>query len=187
MEEINHTYTIQWVGPFNTYNALKDYVKRGRNNEVAHSSLFSFYYFEGNKKWQKEKIFKYFGKHEKDNGIQHRLNKMHEHFRNYHENENLSIWIGALSTPNVQKPEIIDYIESVFINRYKNDLNDNSMKKARPLCDFLNDSIVIVNLWYGIDERPYRGRSIVPFEDVIVYESDIQRLLSGTLHKKIIE
>lgn len=186
MEEINHTYTIQWVGPFNTYNALKDYVKRGRNNEVAHSSLFSFYYFEGNKKWQRGKDFKYFGKHEKADGIQVRLNKSHEHFKKYHENENLQIWIGTLSTPDVQKPDIIDYIETVFINRYKIELNDNIMKKALPLTEALDKSIVIVNLWYDKDERPYRGRSLVPFEDVIVYESDIQRLLSGTLHKKSI-
>jgi hypothetical protein len=61
------------------------------------------------------------------------------------------------------------------------------MKKALPLTEALDKSIVIVNLWYDTDERPYRGRSIVPFDDVIVYESDIQRLLSGTLHKKNIE
>jgi hypothetical protein len=191
MEEINHTYTIQWVGPFSDYEDFKSYCKRGQrkgdNQEVAHSSLFSFYYFEGNKKWQRDRIFRYFGKHTNPDGIQRRLNKQHEHFKKYHENENMQIWIGTLSTPDVQKPEIIDYIETVFINRYKIDLNDNTMKKALPLTDALDKSIVIVNLWYDTDERPYRGRSIVPFEDVIVYESDIQRLLSGTLHKKNIE
>jgi hypothetical protein len=187
MEEINHTYTIQWVGPFYTYDELKEYVERGQNEEVADSCLFSFYYFEGNKKWKREKIFRYFGMHRKADGIEKRLNKSHEHFKKYHENGNLHVWIGSLSSPDVQKPDIIDYIETVFINRYKIELNDNIMKKALPLTEALDKSIVIVNLWYDTDERPYRGRSIVPFEDVIVYESDIQRLLSGTLHKKNIE
>jgi hypothetical protein len=184
MEDIRHIYTIQWVGPFNSYEALKVYIKRGRNNEVAEASLFSFYYFEGNKKWKRENLYRYFGKHSKLDGIQHRLNKCHEHFKNYHENEKLQIWIGTLSNPDVQEPDIIDYIETVFISRYKKELNDNVMKKTLPIYKVLKKSIVILNLWYDTEERPHRGHSLVPFEDVIVYESDLHRLLSGTLQKK---
>ena len=42
MEEIKHTYTIQWVGPL-SYEDYKDYLK---SEETISPGLFSIYYFE---------------------------------------------------------------------------------------------------------------------------------------------
>ena len=51
MEEIKHTYTIQWVGPL-SYEDYKDYLK---SEETISPGLFSIYYFEGMRPDLKEK------------------------------------------------------------------------------------------------------------------------------------
>lgn len=45
MEDIKHTYTIQWVGPL-TYDEYKEYVK---GTDTIASGYFNFYYFEARK------------------------------------------------------------------------------------------------------------------------------------------
>ena len=47
MNDIKRSYVIQWVGPFKSDNDVAKYVKRGDNNEVCHSSCFTFYYLTG--------------------------------------------------------------------------------------------------------------------------------------------
>lgn len=186
MEEILHTYAIQWVGPFSSYAEMKEHykVKRRREGICSDPGLFSFYYFSGNKKWKRGRKFAYFGKHEKIDSIFKRLNPRHEHYSKYHENENLQIWIGTLANPDHQKEDIIDLIETVFINRYKNNLEDNEKKKAKPFIEAVKESVVIVNLWYDTNERPFKRGVVFPFEDVIVYEVGTERILKGKLRKE---
>lgn len=184
MDDIIHTYTIQWKGPFASYEQLKESCKKGRKGTFAHPGLFSFYYFSGNKKWKRGRKFAYFGKHSKFDSITHRLNPKHEHFCQFHENENLEIWIGSFANTEYQTDEIIDFVETIFINSYKDKLNDNDKKTAKPFEDAVRESFVIVNLWYDINEKPYKSRSLVPFDDVITYEVDENRRLYGTLKKK---
>lgn len=183
MEDILRIYTIQWVGPFSNYAEMKEHykVKKQQEGQCSHPGLFSFYYFSGNKKWKRDKKFAYFGKHEKIDSIFKRLNPRHEHYSRYHENENLQIWIGTLANPVHQEEEIIDFIETVFINRYKDDLSDNIKKKAKPFIDAVTESFVIVNLWYDTSERPFKTRTSFPFDDVIVYEVESERILKGKL------
>ena len=75
MEEIKHTYTIQWVGPL-TYDEYKEYVK---GTDTIAPSYFNFYYFEARKdarcRWHR-----YVGIHKQNDGIEKRLNTKHEHF-----------------------------------------------------------------------------------------------------------
>lgn len=190
MESIVHTYTIQWVGPFLSYEELKEHCKngrcknRGKEATCSDPGLFSFYFFSGNKKWKREQKFAYFGMHTGKKSITDRLNKSHEHFKKFHNNKNLQIWIGSFANDVYQEDWIIDFVETIFINRYKIELNDNKNKKAKPFEIAVKQSFVIVNLWYDTNEKPYRGRNLVPFEDVITYEVDTQRLLTGVLHKK---
>ena len=69
MEEIKHTYTIQWVGPL-TYDEYKGYVK---GTDTIAPSYFNFYYFEARKdarcRWHR-----YVGIHKQNDGIEKRLN-----------------------------------------------------------------------------------------------------------------
>ena len=45
MEDIKHTYTIQWVGPL-SYEEYRAYIKR---DDTIMSGYFNFYYFEAQK------------------------------------------------------------------------------------------------------------------------------------------
>lgn len=69
MEDIKHTYTIQWVGPL-TYDEYKEYVK---GTDTIAPSYFNFYYFEARKdarcRWHC-----YVGIHKENDGINYRLN-----------------------------------------------------------------------------------------------------------------
>ena len=170
MDDIIHTYTIQWKGPFASYEQLKESCKKRKKRNICTSILFSFYYFSGNKKWKRGRKFAYFGKHSKFDSITHRLNPKHEHFCQFHENENLEIWIGSFANTEYQTDEIIDFVVTIFINSYKDKLNDNDKKTAKPFEDAVREYFVIVNLWYDINEKPYKSRSLVPFDDVITYE-----------------
>ena len=89
MEEIKHTYTIQWVGPL-SYEDYKDYLK---SEETISPGLFSIYYFEARIDGRYRKR-RYLGIHKKNDGIDKRLNKSHEHLGQFVAAKELSIWIS---------------------------------------------------------------------------------------------
>ena len=101
MEEIKHTYTIQWVGPL-SYEDYKDYLK---SEETISPGLFSIYYFEARIDGRYRKR-RYLGIHKKNDGIDKRLNKSHEHLGQFVAAKELSIWIGSFSHYNNQKEDI---------------------------------------------------------------------------------
>ena len=180
MNDIKKTYTIQWVGPFHSLGEYKVYLQR---EDTCDKSLFSFYYFIGNKKgkgYKKTLLYDYFGIH-KGNDITSRLNKCHEHFKDFHINENLNIWFGSFANIEDQTPSNIKEVETVFISSYKPTENIKEINSA------IDESICIVNLWYKkADEKPWirKPQSAAPrFDDVIIYEVEeaFRRVLSGKL------
>jgi len=113
MEDIEHTYTIQWVGPL-TYKDFREYIKR---DDTIMSGYYNFYYFEA----QQDKRYKwhrYMGIRKKNDGIEKRLNTQHEHFREFKDCNEVRIWIGSLANPKHQKDKNIDLIETLFIRAY---------------------------------------------------------------------
>lgn len=86
MEEIKHTYTIQWVGPL----SYKDYKNYLMSEETINPGLFSIYYFEARIDGRYKKR-RYLGIHKKNDGIYKRLNKSHEHFSQFIDAKELSI------------------------------------------------------------------------------------------------
>ena len=124
MEEIKHTYTIQWVGPL-SYEDYKDYLK---SEETISPGLFSIYYFEARIDGRYRKR-RYLGIHKKNDGIDKRLNKSHEHLGQFVAAKELSIWIGSFSHYNNQKEDNIDIVETLFIQAYKDLLTENEKKK----------------------------------------------------------
>ena len=185
MYDIEQTYTIQWVGPFHSLAERDDYFKKGKRGEMCDPSLFSFYYFRGNKKGRghtSRMFYDYLGIH-KGYNLASRLNKNHEHFCRFHENGNLDIWIGAFANAQDQTPQNIEDVETVFISTYKP--TENSKKKNRKL----QHSICIINLWYKTDDKnPWKRKptSIININDVLVCEVDgqNQRFLSANLKEK---
>ncbi len=178
MEDIKKVFTIQWVGPFNTFSSLFQYLK---NPNTCESSLFNFYYCSGSKKGKGHPIdktdYRYFGLHSSDSPIYARVNPQHEHLRDFREP--FSLWIGSISDPSKQTRQNIDDIETVFISTYKDFLTENDRKKK----SIPKESICIINLWYREDETRWlnKKRELKVFDDILVYESENQSYSTGNL------
>jgi hypothetical protein len=101
------------------------------------------------------------------------MNYSHEHYREFNENENMDIWIGALGDLDQYSPAVVEEIETIFIAMYGNFLTENERKQKKSVESF-KDTVCIINLWYDIEEKPLVSKrdSIKPFHDVIVYERD---------------
>ena len=160
MEEIKHTYTIQWVGPL-SYEDYKDYLK---SEETISPGLFSIYYFEA-----------------RIDGIDKRLNKSHEHLSQFIAAKELSIWIGSFSHYNNQKEDNIDIVETLFIQAYKDLLTENEKKKK----SLPSESVCIINLWFDKKDhlKKYAKKTPEIFSDVLVYYHEDNIFMKGKLSK----
>lgn len=176
MEDIKKQYTIQWVGPFHSLEEARKHRKGAKDELFATPDCFTFYYFRGNKRGRGHKLSKfysYFGIHKSLDGYHKRLNYSHEHYCEFHENENMDIWIGALGDLDQYSPGVVEEIETIFIAMYGNFLTENERKQKKSV-ESLKDTVCIINLWYDIEEKPLVSKrdSIKPFHDVIVCERD---------------
>lgn len=182
MEDIKKVFAIQWVGPFKTLDEMKSYLK---NPATCDESLFCFYYFRGNKKGAGHPSAKYYNYLGITNqrSIADRLCKSHEHYKDFHENDNMRIWIGTFSDVAKQTPENIADVETVLISTYRRSFTENISKKLSPL----RESVCIINLWYKPDETPYKCKKVDVrhFDDVLVYEKDINSFCVGSLKKGV--
>ena len=167
MEEIKHTYTIQWVGPL-SYKDYKDYLK---SEETISPGLFSIYYFEARIDGRYRKR-RYLGIHKKNDGIDKRLNKSHEHFGQFVDAKELHIWIGSFSHYNNQKEDNIDIVETLFIQAYKDLLTENEKKKK----SLPSESVCIINMWFDKKDPEI-------FSDVLVYYHEDNIFMKGKLSK----
>ena len=107
MEDIKKVFTIQWVGPFTNLETMNKYLN---SEDTCDNTLFSFYFFCGNRSGKGHKISKYysyFGRHcpseKQSSSISTRLNKSHEHYKHFIENENMRIWLGSFSNEDYQE------------------------------------------------------------------------------------
>lgn len=177
MEVIKHTYTIQWVGPFPTYEAYKDYLK---SEETTSPDLFSIYYFEARIDGRYRKR-RYLGIHKKNDGIDKRLNKSHEHLSQFVDAKELCIWIGSFSYYNYQKEDNVDIVETLFIQAYKDLLTENEKKKK----SLPPESVCIINMWYDEKDNLMKYVKKTPdiFSDVLLYYHEENIFMKGNLSK----
>lgn len=174
METIKHTYTIQWVGPFDSYEAYRDYLK---NSEIG-SDYFNIYYFQARQD-ARYNWHRYVGIHTVNDGIEKRLNKSHSHLREFLDCKELKIWIGRLADEKQQKPENVDVIETLLIQAYADDMTENTMKtKSLPPC-----SVCVINMWFDLDNKLKKCKVDRPFDDVIMYYNEEQIFKRGNLTK----
>ena len=178
MEQIKHTYTIQWVGPM-SYDELKSYLN---SSETLSPELFNLYYFEARKdkrcNWRT-----YFGIHKQNDGINKRVNTTHEHLGPFikEEAKDIRIWLGSFAREKDQKSLNIDIVETLFIQAYNKKLTENTMKKGSlPM-----SSVCIINTYYDINEITTRRRKDKPsvFDDVLIYLSESNSFMHGNLAK----
>ena len=175
MEEIKHTYTIQWVGPL-SYEEYRAYIKR---DDTIMSGYFNFYYFET----QKDKRYRrhrYMGIRKKNDGIEKRLNTHHEHLKRFMDCKEVWIWIGSLANPNLQKDKNIDLIETLFIRAYRNMLTVNTRKKQMKI----SSSVCVINMWFNQNDEMQTYRVERPcFDDVILYYHEKNLFKHGNLSR----
>lgn len=177
MDIINHTHTIQWVGPL----SYKGYLEYVRDVETTSSGWFNFYCFQ-TRRDARYNWHRYFGIHKFDDGIDKRVSASHEKIRNYKDDRDFSIWIGSFSDRCSQTPENVDLIETLFISLYRDVLDLNTRKKK----SVPSDSVGVINMWF--DDRDYLKQYRVEkpsfLDDVLLYYSEEDVFYKGVLHKK---
>lgn len=171
MQDITKTFTIQWVGPFKNIQQMNDYLK---DDSTCDKSLFNFYFFSGNKKgkgYSNARTYAYFGIHKKADGIEKRLNNYHAHYKDFHENENMRIWIGAFGNEKDQKEENIEDAETLFIRTYGHDVLTENCRKVDAI---IKESICIINLFYKTNEEAWKRKpaEILFMDDVLIHETE---------------
>ena len=179
MELIEHTYTIQWVGPF-SFEEYKEYI---HSENTLNPELFNLYYFEA-KQDNRYKAWKtYIGIHKQNDGIDKRVNTTHEHLGPFVKSgaKDIKIWIGSFALEKDQQPENIDIVETLFIKAYSDKLTENiKKKKCLP-----NGSVCIINSYYNKNEVLSKTRKDKPivFDDVIIYFAESNIFMHGNLSK----
>lgn len=177
MEDIKHTYTIQWVGPL-TYNEYKEYVK---GTDTIDPCYFNFYYFE-TRQDARYRWHRYVGIHKRNDGIDKRLNTSHEHFSEFLDYKEMKIWIGSFADAKNQKAERIEMVETLLVQAYKNMLTENERKKmSLPSC-----SVCIINMWFDKNEKLKTYKIEKPcFDDVVLYYHEDNIFKRGNLSRVI--
>ena len=175
METINHTFTIQWVGPFDSIESLEKYKK---NDKTIDLGYFNFYCFEVGYR-ENSKLRSYLGVHHKADGIDKRLNDRHEHYSQFKKYKNKKIWIGSFGNDKDQTDKNIEILETLYIRTYRRELTENDRKKKATI----PESICVINLWYNqVDLIRRNRRNTIQFmDDVIVYDAENRRILKGQL------
>lgn len=177
MEDIRKIFTIQWVGPFHSFEKMKEYLN---DEETCEKTLFSFYYCSGSKLGKghpsTKKDYRYFGLHKASSPISSRVNRTHERLSQFKE---FSLWIGSFSDYRQQKPQNIEDVETLFISTYADYLTENDRKKKSSP----DSSICIINLWYKATEERWSCKKMETqiFDDVLVYEKDTDTYSTGKL------
>ena len=163
MECINKSFTIQWLGPFDKLDVLKDYFK-GENG--LDKGLFNFYYFEA-RKTIRSKPCCYFGIHKKNDGITKRLTKSHSHYKDVKDFKYVNIWIGSLGRKKDQTIANVDLVETLFIRAYKDIVSENDRKKK----SLPAENVTVINYWYdeGNHLKHRKKNETCGFHDVICY------------------
>ncbi|MDD2286145.1 MAG: hypothetical protein PHS38_12460 [Bacteroidales bacterium] len=191
MEDIKKVFTIQWVGPFTNLETMNKYLN---SEDTCDNTLFSFYFFCGNRSGKGHKISKYysyFGIHcpsgKKSSSISTRLNKKHEHYRHFIENKNMRIWLGSFSNEDYQEKSNIEYVETAFISTYHNKKTGILTENVKKTKSWLNESICIINLFYKHNQETrwkVKKTEIAFIDDVLIFEHDQKSYYSGNLRKR---
>lgn len=178
MDLIEHTYTLQWVGPMN-YEEYRNYLKQ--NPELG-PDCFNLYYFEARQD-ARYQWTTYFGMHANNDGIHLRLNTAHEHLGPFIKSgaKDVKIWIGSFASFDDQKKENVDIVETLFIRAYHMRLTNNKRKTKK----LPEGSVCIVNTYYNTDNLPISHKADKPstFDDVLIYLDEADCFMHGSLYK----
>jgi hypothetical protein len=158
MDEIDKIFMIQWIGPFQTIDELKNWEKK---NSIVNE--FCLYLLSG-KEYRKKSTSLYCGKTEMQ-----RLSSRYKNHKKYEliKDRELNIWIGRFSNKKLATSDNIDIVETLIISHWQPNLNDK--KKAH----YPGFAICVVNSWYKKDAKTRYINRVYPvqqLEDVIFYD-----------------
>lgn len=159
MTDLNKMFVIQWYGPFETLEQLKNWEN---TNNTSYS--FNLYILTGIEKSQR-RYSHYCGITEQEY-IFKRLSKNHDKFPLIVRSRN--IWVGRIADSKLAMRKNIELIETLIISYWQPKLND-SKKKFYP-----NESVGIINKWYNKQQKSLQNRRFPAqnLTDVVIYDLD---------------
>lgn len=179
MELIEHTYTIQWVGPM----SYEEYLSYIHSEDTLSPELFNLYYFEVKQDGRFKDWHTYIGIHKQNDGINKRVNLTHEHLGPFLKNKakHVRLWIGSFAQEKEQQPQNIDIVETLFIKAYNDKFTENVMKKS----SLPKSSVCVINTFYKKNHEIVKAKSDKPFvfDDVLVYLEEANLFMHGNLSK----
>lgn len=115
MTDLNKMFVIQWYGPFETLEQLKNWEK---NNNTSY--VFNLYILTGLKK--SHRSYSHYCGITKQEYIYHRLNNKHDKFPLI--KRDLNIWAGRFADSSHVNKENAELVESLIISFWQPELND---------------------------------------------------------------
>lgn len=171
---IEHSWIIQWVGPFSSKENCIYWVE---NNSISDKE-FNFYYIKGKRYRQRNDSF-YIGKCTQDR-IYYRWRDQNHYINEFDERNGCEIWIGRFSDSETRKSNInernnfINHVEHALISGFYY-LNHNNLclLNQREIVNWPYP-ICVVNQWYNTNYDLYdRNNGINQhLPDVIFYSSN---------------
>ena len=164
-------FLIQWVGPFNSKEDLKDW-------EIDQRDRFYLYLFQG-KRYKKKKYKYYCGStYDRKNSIScvfNRLSDRNHHIHQFEDerNDTISIWVGTIANRNHPSRKEVLLCEKMLTSEMvqleiEDDAVENQTNTHAP-----KENVYIISEWYNRNLDEYRPKSplfipnIIP--DIISY------------------
>lgn len=156
---MNHTFVIEWVGPFNNIDSLKDW--ENKNNQTFE---YKFYIVTGKLKGRRG-ITKYCGI--TDNRKGYLYCRFYDKNHKVHRLErNRNIWIGSVTNREACTRKDIELCETMIISYWQPE--ENTKKKSY----YPSEPVVLINRWFDTILK-VRYNKIYPAQelsDVILYD-----------------
>ena len=183
MENIEHSWVIQWVGPFYSKNDCEIWV-----NNNAYEGEYNFYFASGLRQNARRHSFR-IGRTMQPRIFDRWNHDIGHSIHEYENRNNCEIWIGRFSdfeTRNLEssiKIEYVDHVRHTLISAYCQFNGDDCCIENRNLTDTCPYPICIVNQWYRYDFYLYQNKNHINrnMPDAIFYTDQNSLKISDRL------
>lgn len=172
MTDLTKMFVIQWYGPFETVEQLKNWEK---TNNTSYS--FNLYVFTGIEKSQRR--YSHYCGITKQEFIHQRLNCKHDKFLLI--KRNLNIWAGRFADSLHANKLNAELVESLIVSFWQPDLN------IRKRIYLPAQSVGIINKWYNKQQKSLQNRRFPAqsLTDVVIYDLDNKEIWTAEQLKRI--
>lgn len=172
MNDLDKMFIIQWYGPFDTLEQLKNWEKANNTSYV-----FNMYILTGIEKSHRSNSH-YCGITNQE-FISHRLKYNHDKYPLI--KRDLNIWAGRFADPAHVNKNNAELVESLIISFWQPELNDRK-RKYLPA-----DSVGIINKWYNKQQKSLQNRRFPAqnLTDVVIYDLDNKEIWTAEQLKRM--